>query len=123
MPPARETIWIIELALFHDLGRGDGFTLIFGACWRVLGLKSRNYRGQRAHQILLFALYADQNNGHRTRNRPFHAPEKWAAFKRYNLRIWRDGRSAERAAFPYQSKSGGISASTREINDRGVRIV
>lgn len=63
-------------------------------------------------------------NGHRTRNRPFHAPEKWAAFKRYNLRDVETEMDVQQklSRFPIPEQVWEEYHIDQEINDRGVRI-
>lgn len=63
-------------------------------------------------------------NGHRTRNRPFHAPDKWELFKRYNVRDVEAemGIQQKLSKFPVPPQVWEEYDIDQEINDRGVRI-
>ena len=65
-----------------------------------------------------------KTNGQRTRNRPFHAPDKWDAFKRYNLRDVETemGIQQRLAKFPVPDQVWEEYHIDQEINDRGVRL-
>lgn len=62
-------------------------------------------------------------NGKRTRNRPFHAPDKWTMFKNYNLRDVETemGIQQKLAKFPVPAQVWDEYHLDQEINDRGVR--
>ena len=63
-------------------------------------------------------------NGQRTRNRPFHAPDKWALFKKYNIRDVETemGIQQRLAKFPVPAQVWEEYHLDQEINDRGVRL-
>ena len=63
-------------------------------------------------------------NGQRTRNRPFHAPDKWELFKRYNARDVEAemGIQQKLSKFPVLPQVWEEYDIDQEINDRGVRI-
>ena len=63
-------------------------------------------------------------NGGRTRNRPFHAPDKWEAFKRYNIRDVETEMSIQQKLhkFPVPDSVWEEYHIDQEINDRGVRL-
>lgn len=63
-------------------------------------------------------------NGQRTRNRPFHAPDKWELFKRYNARDVEAemGIQQKLSKFPVPPQVWEEYDIDQEINDRGVRI-
>ena len=63
-------------------------------------------------------------NGQRTRNYPFHAPEKWAAFKRYNIRDVEAEMSIQERLqkFPVPDSVWEEYHIDQEINDHGVAI-
>ena len=65
-----------------------------------------------------------KSNGQRTRNRPFHAPDKWEAFKKYNLRDVEAemGIQQRLAKFPVPQKVWEEYHQSEEINDTGVRL-
>ena len=63
-------------------------------------------------------------NGGRTRNLPQHAPDKWFAFKRYNLRDVEVELNIQQALskFPVQDSLWDEYNIDQEINDRGVAL-
>ena len=63
-------------------------------------------------------------NGGRTRNHPFHAPDKWEAFKKYNVRDVETeiGIKDRLAKFPVPDEVWDEYHIDQEINDRGVRL-
>lgn len=65
-----------------------------------------------------------KTNGQRTRNRPFHVPDKWAAFKRYNHRDVETemGIQQRLSKFPVPEAIWDEYHLDQEINDRGVRL-
>jgi DNA polymerase len=85
--PHRRLFESRKLALLHDLGRYDGITLSLEGVGAVLGLeKQKLTEGKdlikyfaptlRSYKILMASVP----------KQPFHAPDKWDAFKKYNLR-------------------------------------
>lgn len=63
-------------------------------------------------------------NGDRTRNYPYHAPDKWSAFKKYNIRDVETEMSiqAQLAKFPVPESIWDEYHLDQEINDRGVAL-
>mgnify|MGYP000983020130 FL=1 len=63
-------------------------------------------------------------NGQRTRNYPYHAPEKWSAFKKYNARDVETEMSIQvrLAKFPVPDRTWEEYHLDQEINDRGVAL-
>lgn len=63
-------------------------------------------------------------NGERTRNRPFHAPEKWADFKRYNIRDVETEMGIQQRLhkFPVPEMVWDEYHLDQQINDTGVRL-
>ena len=63
-------------------------------------------------------------NGQRTRNHPYHAPDKWSAFKKYNTRDVETEMSIQEklARFPVQDSIWDEYHLDQEINDRGVSL-
>ena len=88
------------------------------------GLKAETYRGKELIKFFCSPCTPTKTNGHRTRNRPFHAPEKWAAFKRYNLRDVETEMDVQQklSRFPIPEQVWEEYHIDQEINDRGVRI-
>lgn len=53
----------------------------------VLGLEKQKFsEGKDLIKYFCQPCAPTKANGQRTRNRPFHAPDKWALFKKYNIR-------------------------------------
>lgn len=65
-----------------------------------------------------------KSNGQRTRNYPYHAPDKWSAFKKYNVRDVESEISIQEklAKFPVQDNIWDEYHLDQEINDRGVAL-
>ena len=64
-----------------------GLPLSLEGVGAVLGLeKQKLTEGKDLIKYFCQPCAPTKTNGQRTRNRPFHAPDKWAAFKRYNVR-------------------------------------
>ena len=63
-------------------------------------------------------------NGERTRNYPYHAPDKWSAFKKYNIRDVEAEMSiqARLVKFPVPESIWDEYHIDQEINDRGVAL-
>mgnify|MGYP003897702491 FL=1 len=63
-------------------------------------------------------------NGQRIRNFPYHAPDKWLAFKNYNVRDVETEMSiqAKLSKFPVQDSVWDEYHLDQEINDRGVAL-
>jgi len=63
-------------------------------------------------------------NGERTRNYPYHAPDKWSAFKKYNIRDVEAEMSiqARLVKFPVPESIWDEYHFDQEINDRGVAL-
>ena len=65
-----------------------------------------------------------KSNGGRTRKKPFHAPDKWEAFKRYNIRDVETemGIQQKLHKFPVPDSVWEEYHIDQEINDRGVKL-
>ncbi|NCC15757.1 MAG: hypothetical protein EOM28_05330 [Clostridia bacterium] len=65
-----------------------------------------------------------KSNGQRSRNCPYHAPDKWSAFKKYNARDIEAEMSiqAKLAKFPVPDSVWDEYHLDQEINDRGVAL-
>lgn len=65
-----------------------------------------------------------KSNGQRTRNHPHHAPDKWSAFKKYNIRDVEAEMSIQEklARFPVPDSIWDEYHLDQEINDRGVEL-
>jgi DNA polymerase len=63
-------------------------------------------------------------NGQRTRNHPYHAPDKWSAFKKYNIRDVETEMSIQEklSKFPVPDSIWDEYHLDQEINDRGVSL-
>lgn len=91
----------------------------------VLGLEKQKLTGGK-ELIKYFCqpCLPTKANGQRTRNRPFHAPDKWELFKRYNARDVEAEMGIQRklSKFPVPPQVWEEYDIDQEINDRGVRI-
>jgi DNA polymerase len=102
-----------------------GLPLSLECVGAVLGLeKQKLTAGKELIKFFCSPCTPTKANGHRTRNRPFHAPEKWAAFKRYNLRDVETEMDVQQklSRFPIPEQVWEEYHIDQEINDRGVRI-
>ena len=102
-----------------------GLPLSLEGAGAVLGLeKQKLTEGKDLIKYFCQPCAPTKANGQRTRNRPFHAPDKWEAFKRYNLRDVETemGIQQKLARFPVPQQVLEEYHIDQEINDRGVRI-
>lgn len=102
-----------------------GFPLSLEGVGAVLGLeKQKLTEGKELIKFFCQPCTPTKANGQRTRNRPFHAPEKWAAFKRYNMRDVETEMGIQRklTSFPVPAQVWEEYHIDQEINDRGVRL-
>ena len=64
-----------------------GLPLSLEGVGAVLGLEKQKFsEGKDLIKYFYQPCAPTKANGQRTRNRPFHAPDKWALFKKYNIR-------------------------------------
>ena len=102
-----------------------GLPLSLEGVGAVLGLeKQKLTEGKELIKFFCQPCAPTKTNGQRTRNRPFHAPDKWDAFKRYNLRDVETemGIQQRLAKFPVPDQIWEEYHIDQEINDRGVRL-
>ena len=102
-----------------------GLPLSLEGVGAVLGLeKQKLTEGKDLIKYFCQPCAPTKTNGQRTRNRPFHAPEKWAAFKRYNIRDVETEMSIQQRLkkFPVPDAVWDEYHIDQEINDRGVAI-
>lgn len=102
-----------------------GLPLSLEGVGSVLGLeKQKLTEGKELIKFFCQPCAPTKTNGQRTRNRPFHAPDKWDAFKRYNLRDVETemGIQQRLAKFPVPDQVWEEYHIDQEINDRGVRL-
>ena len=102
-----------------------GLPLSLEGVGSVLGLeKQKLTEGKELIKFFCQPCAPTKANGQRTRNRPFHAPDKWDAFKRYNLRDVETemGIQQRLAKFPVPDQVWEEYHIDQEINDRGVRL-
>lgn len=102
-----------------------GLPLSLEGVGAVLGLeKQKLTEGKDLIKFFCQPCAPTKTNGQRTRNRPFHAPDKWEAFKRYNLRDVETemGIQQRLAKFPVPDQVWEEYHIDQEINDRGVRL-
>lgn len=102
-----------------------GLPLSLEGVGAVLGLeKQKLTEGKDLIKYFCQPCAATKANGGRTRNRPFHAPDKWEAFKRYNIRDVETemGIQHKLRKFPVPDAVWEEYHIDQEINDRGVRL-
>ena len=102
-----------------------GLPLSLEGVGAVLGLeKQKLTEGKELIKFFCQPCAPTKTNGQRTRNRPFHAPDKWDTFKRYNLRDVETemGIQQRLAKFPVPDQVWEEYHIDQEINDRGVRL-
>ncbi len=91
----------------------------------VLGLdKQKLTEGKELIKYFCVPCAPTAANGGRTRNHPFHAPDKWARFKAYNLRDVETEEAIRRrlSGFPVPDDIWEEYVIDQEINDRGVAV-
>ena len=102
-----------------------GLPLSLEGVGAVLGLeKQKLTEGKELIKYFCQPCLPTKANGQRTRNRPFHAPDKWELFKRYNARYVEAemGIQQKLSKFPVPPQVWEEYDIDQEINDRGVRI-
>ncbi len=102
-----------------------GLPLSLEGVGAVLGLeKQKLTEGKELIKFFCQPCAPTKTNGQRTRNRPFHAPDKWEAFKRYNMRDVETemGIQQRLAKYPVPDQVWEEYHIDQEINDRGVRL-
>ena len=102
-----------------------GLPLSLEGVGAVLGLeKQKLTEGKDLIKYFCQPCAPTKTNGQRTRNHPYHAPEKWDAFKRYNIRDVEVEMAIQDklAKFPVPESIWEEYHIDQEINDRGVAL-
>ena len=102
-----------------------GLPLSLEGVGAVLGLeKQKLTEGKDLIKYFSVPCAPTKANGGRTRNHPFNAPDKWEAFKKYNIRDVETeiGIKDRLAKFPVPEAVWDDYHIDQEINDRGVRL-
>ena len=102
-----------------------GLPLSLEGVGAVLGLgKQKLAEGKELIKYFCQPCAPTKANGGRTRNLPRHAPDKWEAFKRYNVRDVEVEMSIQEklAKFPVPEDVWAQYHLDQQINDRGVAI-
>ena len=102
-----------------------GLPLSLEGVGAVLGLeKQKLTEGKELIKYFCQPCAPTKTNGQRTRNLPAHAPEKWLAFKKYNIRDVETEMSiqARLSKFPVPDSIWDEYHLDQEINDRGVAL-
>lgn len=102
-----------------------GLPLSLEGVGAVLGLeKQKLSEGKDLIKYFCQPCAPTKANGQRTRNSPFHAPDKWAMFKKYNIRDVETemGIQQRLAKFPVPTQVWEEYHLDQEINDRGVHL-
>ena len=102
-----------------------GLPLSLEGVGAVLGLeKQKLTEGKDLIKYFCQPCAPTKTNGQRTRNLPAHAPEKWLAFKKYNIRDVETEMAiqARLAKYPVPDSIWEEYHIDQEINDRGVAL-
>ena len=102
-----------------------GLPLSLEGVGAVLGLeKQKLTEGRELIKYFCQPCAPTKTNGQRTRNLPAHAPEKWLAFKKYNIRDVETEMSiqARLVKYPVLDSVWDEYHMDQEINDRGVAL-
>lgn len=102
-----------------------GLPLSLEGVGAVLGLeKQKLTEGKELIKYFCQPCAPTKTNGQRTRNLPAHAPEKWLAFKKYNIRDVETEMSIQTrlAKYPVPDSVWDEYHIDQEINDRGVAL-
>lgn len=102
-----------------------GLPLSLEGVGAVLGLeKQKLTEGKDLIKYFCQPCAPTKSNGQRTRNLPKHAPDKWLAFKRYNIRDVETEMSiqARLSKYPVPDSVWEEYHLDQEINDRGVGL-
>jgi DNA polymerase bacteriophage-type len=102
-----------------------GLPLSLEGVGAVLGLEKQKFtEGKDLIKYFCQPCAPTKSNGQRTRNYPYHAPDKWSAFKKYNIRDVETemGIQHKLRKFPVQESVWDEYHLDQEINDRGVLL-
>ena len=102
-----------------------GLPLSLEGVGAVLGLeKQKLTEGKELIKYFCQPCVPTKSNGQRTRNLPAHAPDKWLAFKKYNIRDVETEMSIQTrlAKYPVPDSVWDEYHLDQEINDRGVAL-
>lgn len=102
-----------------------GLPLSLEGVGSVLGLeKQKLTEGKELIKYFCQPCAPTKTNGQRTRNLPAHAPDKWLAFKKYNIRDVETEMSIQTrlAKYPVPDSVWNEYHIDQEINDRGVSL-
>ena len=102
-----------------------GLPLSLEGVGAVLGLeKQKLTEGKELIKYFCQPCAPTKSNGQRTRNLPAHAPDKWLAFKKYNIRDVETEMSIQTrlAKYPVPDNVWDEYHLDQEINDRGVAL-
>lgn len=102
-----------------------GLPLSLEGVGAVLGLeKQKLTEGKELIKFFCQPCTPTKANGQRTRNYPYHAPEKWSAFKKYNARDVETEMSIQErlSKYPVLDSTWEEYHLDQEINDRGVAL-
>lgn len=102
-----------------------GLPLSLEGVGSVLGLeKQKLNEGKDLIRYFCVPCTPTKTNGGRTRNKPFHAPDKWDMFKKYNKRDVETEMGIQKRLdnFPVPDSVWDEYHIDQEINDRGVKL-
>lgn len=102
-----------------------GLPLSLEGVGAVLGLENQKLKeGKDLIKYFCKPCAPTEMNGHRTRNHPIHAPEKWEQFKQYNARDVEVELAIQEklARFPVSETEWQNYHLDQRINDRGIQL-
>jgi len=102
-----------------------GLPLSLEGVGQVLGLQQQKMReGKNLIRYFSVPCKPTKTNGHRFRNLPDHAPDKWQLFKDYCIRDVEVERAirVKLEKYPISEKEKTLYILDQQINDRGVRV-
>ncbi len=103
----------------------SGLPLSLEGVGQVLGLKQQKIReGKNLIRYFSVPCKPTKTNGNRTRNLPYHAPDKWQMFKDYCMRDVEVERAIrlKLEEYPISEKEQTLYILDQQINDRGIRV-
>lgn len=101
-----------------------GLPASLGQVAKVLQVGEKLSEGKELIKYFCTPCKPTAANGGRTRNLPYHAPDKWERFKQYNLRDVEVERQVRTmlSRFPVPQSEWQLWSLDQEINDRGILV-
>ena len=99
-----------------------GYPLGLQACAKAMGLEGKMAEGKDLIGYFSKPCKPTKANGMRTRNLPYHAPEKWELFKQYCMQDVAVEREVYLATPAQSDMERAVYLADQRINDRGVLV-